>query len=81
MAVVAALLASYHLNSHDLTLLLLPIALLGARPTRLFTILVIACFALPPALLVLGGQTLFLLAVPLFALVWLAAREPIWRAA
>jgi len=81
MAVVAALLASYHLNSHDLTLLLLPIALLGTRPTRLFTILVIACFALPPALLVLGGQTLFLLAVPLFALVWLAAREPIWRAA
>jgi Protein of unknown function (DUF2029). len=79
LALVAALLASYHLNSHDLTLLLLPIALLAARPTRLFTIIVIACFALPPALLVLGGRTLFLFAVPLFALVLLAAREPMRR--
>ena len=80
LASVAALLVSYHLHAHDLTLLLLPIALLAARPARLFTIIVIASFALPPALLVFGGQALFLLAVPLFALLLLAAREPFRRA-
>ena len=78
LATIAALLLSYHLHVHDLTLLLLPIGLLAARPTKPFTILVFACFVLPPLLLLSGSDhTLFVLAIPSFALLFLAAREPL----
>ena len=73
LATIGALLLSYHLYIHDLTLLLLPIALLAGQARRYFTAIVFACFIWQPLLLVSGGEQ-FLWAVPMLGLVVLIAR-------
>ncbi len=75
LAIIAALLLSYYLHIHDLTLALLPIALLANRAGAYFTALVSVSFILPVLLLVwLGIQTQYLMAVPLLGFVLLIAR-------
>jgi hypothetical protein len=73
-----ALLVSYHLNPHDLSLLLLPIALLmhrtmarkeGPGPANWITLTLVAIMFLPPLhLLALTAGFYALLSLPLFAL-------------
>lgn len=72
MAVMGAFLVSHHLYLHDATLLLLPLALIGNRRPVLIGATV---FYLPIVLFFfVGTKSLFLLAVPALALLWLAAR-------
>ncbi len=73
LAIIGALLLSYHLHSHDLTLLLLPIALLAGRARPFFTALVSACFLLPVLLLVRFGQAHYLMATPMLGFVLVIA--------
>ena len=66
IAVLCGLLVSYHLYIYDLTLALLPAALLAERTKRY---LLLALFSLPIALLVLGSKSwLVLLALPVLAM-------------
>jgi hypothetical protein len=66
VAILSALLVSHHLNLHDLTLLLLPLALLYDRPGHSAWALV--CFAMPPVLLLFfGSNAFFLLSLPVLA--------------
>jgi hypothetical protein len=76
LALVGALLLSYHLHSHDLTLLLLPIALLAGRARPYFTALVSACFLLPVLVLIRFGQAHYPMAIPLLGFVLLIAWGP-----
>ena len=75
LAVIGALLVSYHLHSHDLTLLLLPIALLAGRKRPYFSALVSACFLLPAFLLIAPRQSQYLMAFPLLAFLVLIAQD------
>ncbi len=79
--VVFALLVSYHLNPHDLTLVLLPIALLLHRvltrttrvsePAHWMTLTLLAILFLPPVhLWALRAGVYALLSLPLLALFW-----------
>jgi hypothetical protein len=70
LATVCALLVSCHLYLHDLTLLLLPIALL--RPSRLQLWLL---FLAPAILLFFAPHYLFLAALPLLLLLAYRAKE------
>jgi hypothetical protein len=75
LAIIGALLLGYHLNFHDLTLLLLPMALLAGRAWSHFGALVSACFLLPVLILLrFGLQGQYLMAIPLLAFVLLIAR-------
>lgn len=66
IAVLCGLLVSYHLYIYDLTLALLPAALLPGRTQRY---LLLALFGLPIALLLLGSKSwLVLLALPVLAM-------------
>jgi len=77
LATIGALLLSYHLHVHDLTVLLLPIGLLAGRVRPYFAALVSVCFLLPVLVVVrLGPQAHYLMAIPLLGFVWLIAREP-----
>jgi hypothetical protein len=69
-AVLCAVLVSYHLNIHDLTLLLLPLLLLA---NRVPVAAVLAAYCLPAVLwLFASADTYFLLALPTLALLLLA---------
>jgi len=70
IAVLCGLLVSYHLYIHDVTLALLPAALLGGRPQKY---LLLPLFALPVFLLHMGSGWFFLLALPLGAMLAYAA--------
>lgn len=73
IAILSALLVSHHLNAHDLTLLLLPLALLHSYPKHAFWALL--AFGMPPALLlVFGSDSFFVLAVPLVVAFFALAR-------
>jgi len=65
IAILCGLLVSYHAIIHDLTLLLLPMALL-ARRTHPYILL--SLFALPVVLLPVGSNFFFVLAVPIIAM-------------
>jgi hypothetical protein len=82
--VVFALLVSYHLNPHDLSLLLLPVALLLPRvltrtprvsePARWVTLGLLGVLFLPPLhLWALSAGLYALLSLPLLALFWIVA--------
>jgi hypothetical protein len=81
--VLFALLVSYHLNPHDLGLLLLPISLLlhrtlartaRLRPPNWFTVVLLAILFLPPLhLWALGAGVYALIGVPLLALFLIGA--------
>jgi hypothetical protein len=74
LAMIGSMLLSYYLHIHDLTALLLPIALMAARTRRSFSAIVSACFILPVVLVFwLGVQTHYLLAIPLIGLVAIIA--------
>ncbi|MDE3104877.1 MAG: DUF2029 domain-containing protein [Acidobacteriota bacterium] len=73
VAVLVAVLLSYHLYIHDLTVLLLPMALLGKR-TSPYSLG--ALYLLPVLLLLYGGRNqIWLLAVPTLSLVVEALRS------
>jgi hypothetical protein len=75
IAIVCAILASYHLNFHDLTLLLLPLALLARRT---HPAVLAACYYLPMVLLFCNrANWFFLLAIPTLALLVSAFQRPI----
>lgn len=77
VAVLCGLLVSYHLLLHDVTLALLPLALLTGRTQRY---LLLAVIGLPVVLVQMGSNWLFLLALPLGAMLAYASissREPI----
>lgn len=78
IAVLCGLLVSYHLYIHDVTLALLPAALLGGRAQKY---LLLALIGLPVALLHLGSSWFFLLALPLGAMLAYAAVSTGTRAA
>jgi hypothetical protein len=65
IAILCVLLVSYHLFIYDLTLALLPVALLADRIHRY---ILLALFALPLVLLPFGTNSFFLLAVPVLAM-------------
>lgn len=74
LAVLCGLLVSYHMYTHDLTLLLLPLALL--QGIRNYEKLVIGSYVLPGLiLLLLGPDYLFLVALLLLWAVWLVGRS------
>lgn len=64
-AILCGLLVSYHLYGYDLTLCLLPMALLSARVHRY---IILAMFVLPILLLPFGWAWFFLLAVPVLVM-------------
>ena len=72
LALIGAVLVSYHCHSHDLTVVLLAIALLAGRPRPHFDAIVLVCFLLPVVVLFFFVQSHFVMAIPLLALV---ARE------
>lgn len=76
LAGIAALLLSYHLNFHDLTLLLLPLGLLAGKALPYFSVLASACFILSALVAQFGLQTHCLMAIPLFGLILLVALAP-----
>ncbi|HEX3375152.1 MAG TPA: glycosyltransferase family 87 protein [Edaphobacter sp.] len=64
IAILCGMLVSNHLYIHDLTLLLLPIALVGRKHPKI----VFALYALPPTLFMFAGSSSFpLLSVPMLA--------------
>lgn len=66
IAIMCGLLVSYHLGIYDLTLLLLPVALLAGRAHRYISV---ALFGLPILILMMGGTGWFsLMALPLLAM-------------
>lgn len=65
IAILCGLLVSYHAIIHDVTLMLLPMALL-ARRTHSYILL--ALFGLPIVLLPFGSNAFFVLAVPVIAM-------------
>lgn len=65
IAILCGLLVSYHAIIHDLTLVLLPIALLAGRTHRY---VFFALFALPVALFPFGSNAFFLMALPVLAM-------------
>lgn len=80
IAILCALMVSYHLYIHEVTLSLLPTALLTGRAHRF---IVVVLFALPIFLVPFGTNSYFLLAVPLLAMLINAirlARKPIMLA-
>lgn len=76
LVVIAALLLSYHLNYHDLTLLLLPLGLLAVKGLPYFPALASACFILSVLVAQFGLQTHCLMAIPLLGLILTIARGP-----
>ncbi len=76
LVVIAALLLSYHLNFHDLTLLLLPLGLLAGKALPYFSALASSCFILSVLVVQLGLQTHCLMAIPLLGLILVIARGP-----
>lgn len=70
IAMLCAMLVSYHLYAYDLTLLLLPIALLGRRGHK---IILLASFGLPIVIFMLGASWYFLMALPVAAMLFHAA--------
>jgi hypothetical protein len=76
-AVIVALLLSFYLYFHDLTVMLLAIALLGQRHLmRHFSLLVGTCWILPPIIVYLSStRRLFLASVPMLGLLWVVARQ------
>jgi hypothetical protein len=84
IAVIAAILVSYHLSPHDLVLLLIPLAtviglLMGnhtqAKWWRTSAIVIIAMLFLPPLyVLLLRNHLFFLLTLPIIGLVLLLSR-------
>lgn len=82
LAVVTALLVSYHGNIHDATLLLIPIGVLGAAcfgeqgPRSWWTMgMICLVFLMPTVLWLETLGSFWLMAVPLLALIALAARQ------
>lgn len=75
VAVIGALLLSYHLHTHDFTLLLLAVALLAAKTRTYFSFLVTTSFILPAVLLFFFKQSHFLLAIPLLGFTVLVSRS------
>jgi len=72
VAVLGAILLSYHLFLHDVTLLLLPLVLLADRAP---TWLLLTAYVTPAiALLLLGGNWYWVAAIPMIALLVYAAR-------
>lgn len=77
IAILCGLLASYHLYEYELTLVLLPIALLADRIHRY---VLMSLFILPLLLLGLGASWIFLLAVPVLAMLInaiVSSRDPV----
>lgn len=74
LAVLCGLLLSYHMYIHDLTLLVLPLALL--QGIRHYKALLMTSYLWPPFVLaVIGVERLFLVAPMLLWAVWLVARS------
>ena len=73
-AIIGALLLSYHIHIYDLTVLLLPIALLAGRDAKYFREIVAACFIMPLLLVPFTIQPAFLMAIPLLGFLALIAR-------
>jgi hypothetical protein len=72
IAILCAMLVSYHLNLHDGSLLVLPIALLAQGVSR---ILLVVCYYLPFVLFFFAGPNwFFLLAIPTLALLHFASK-------
>jgi hypothetical protein len=69
IAVIGGLLLSYHLLIYELTILLLPIALLAGRIHRY---ILYSFFVLPFVTVSLGAQWIFLCAVPMLAVLFTA---------
>ena len=65
IAILCGLLVSYHLYEYELTLTLLPIALLSGRIHRY---ILMSLFILPLVILGLGARWIFLMAVPVLAM-------------
>jgi hypothetical protein len=65
IAILCGLLVSYHLYFYDLTLSLLPVALLAGRAPRYITLIL---FSMPAILIPLGLSWFFLWALPLLAM-------------
>lgn len=65
IAILCGLLVSYHLFIYDLTLALLPVALLAGRINRY---ILLSLFGLPILLGRLGSNSFFILAVPILAM-------------
>jgi len=75
LSLIGAALLSYHFHSHDLTVVLLAIALLAGRQLPHFDAVVLVCFLLPVMVLFFFVRSHFVMAIPLLALVALVARE------
>jgi hypothetical protein len=67
LSVVSALLVSYHLHLHDMTALLLPIAMVGGREYGVVSKTCWLFFLLPPILLLMGRDAISLLSLVLLA--------------
>ena len=82
IAMLCGLLVSYHLYVHDLTLLVLPLALLYRL--QHYNELMLAMYALPLVLLCFVGVNLFFLLTPLLLmvlwLIWRSQSEDSWDA-
>jgi hypothetical protein len=77
IAILCGLLVSYHLYEYELTLVLLPIALLANRVHRY---ILMSLFILPLVLLGLGASWIFLMAIPVLAMLVnaiVSSREPV----
>lgn len=65
IAILCGLLVSYHLYEYELTLVLLPVGLVAGRIHRY---ILMSLFILPLVLLAMGASWIFLLAVPVLAM-------------
>jgi hypothetical protein len=75
LSVVSALLVSYHLHAQDLTVLLLPIALVGRRQYGIVSKTCWLFFLVPPIFLLLGSDAISLLSLLLLALAFVVSRQ------
>jgi hypothetical protein len=72
IAILCGVLVSGHLYIHDVSLLLLPFALIG----RYFPRLVLACYSLPVFAFLTGfANATFLVVIPVIVLTWALLRQ------
>jgi hypothetical protein len=75
LALIAAVLLSYHFHTHDLTVVLLALGLLAGRHRPRFDTIVLVFFLLPVVLLFFSPRAHFWMAIPLLVLIALVGRD------
>jgi hypothetical protein len=76
LSIVSALLVSYHAHAQDLTLLLLPIALVGRQEYGVVSKICRLFFLLPPIFILMGPEAISLLSLLLLAFGFMISSQP-----